>query len=96
MAVLRYRLLGAIHYGESAQRNQSVILSDRRESKDLRTDRLHSTIKVRRSFDALRLLRMTDGKILRIRPTLFIPSGYPEERSMPIHLQYSEFVIRNL
>ncbi|MBQ7099197.1 MAG: hypothetical protein IJO05_05725, partial [Oscillospiraceae bacterium] len=58
-----------------------VILSDRRESKDLRTDHLHSTTKVRRSFDALRLLRMTDGKILRIRPTYFIPSGFPAERS---------------
>ena len=32
-----------------------------RESKDLRTDRLHSKTKVRRSFDSLRSLRMTKG-----------------------------------
>jgi len=38
-----------------------VILSDRRESKDLRTYQVLSRRSVRRSFDALRLLRMTSG-----------------------------------
>jgi len=54
------RIQFGIHFGESARSPKFVILSDRRESKDLRTDHLHSTSILRRSFDALRLLRMTD------------------------------------
>ena len=48
--------------GESVLSPGFVILSDRRESKDLPRDDLHSTTNVRRSFGALRLLRMTCGK----------------------------------
>ena len=60
MTVPQQALKRQTQLGESIGTHKSVILSDRRESKDLRTDRLHSTSKVRRSFDALRLLRMTD------------------------------------
>ena len=47
----------------------SVILSGGQspESKDLRTNDVLSRWPVRRSFDALRLLRMTNGSFLRIR-----------------------------
>ena len=51
------------------------------ESKDLRTNHLLSMTKLRRSFDALRLLRMTMLGFLRIRPTSFLPSDFPAERS---------------
>ena len=62
MTVPQNKLSKQTRLGESVPSPGFVILSDRRESKDLSTDDLHSTTKVRRSFDALRLLRMTCGK----------------------------------
>ena len=51
----------ALFYFLASRRGQTapVILSDRRESKDLRTDLAAEVSSVRRSFGALRLLRMT-------------------------------------
>ena len=62
--------------GESVPSKNFVILSDRRESKDLRTDHPHSTLEVRRSFDALRLLRMTDFYIDTNLPNLVLVKGF--------------------
>ena len=55
----RWRMSGVFYFGASRRRQTAVILSDRRESKDLRTDLAAKVSSVRRSFDALRLLRMT-------------------------------------
>ena len=58
MAVPQGNLTGGIGWA-NPQKFQSVILSDPRESKDLRTKPTAPVTKMRRSFDALRLLRMT-------------------------------------
>ena len=81
------RLSGVFYFGAS-RRGQiaPVILSDRRESKDLRTDLAAEVSSVRRSFGALRLLRMTrhgqnktGGHLRRDAPTL---SSYHAHRDV--------------
>ena len=80
MTVPQYSLPKQTMSGKSVQRPKFVILSKRSAPKDLRTDQLHSMSYVRRSFDSLRSLRMTNGEILRIRPTGFpISDGSAEQ-----------------
>ena len=52
-----------------------VILSDRRESKDLRTDLTMAVPVMRRSFGALRLLRMTKQEIYTQKSPRFFGNG---------------------
>ena len=56
---------------------EAVILSDRRESKDLRTNLTIAVTEVRRSFDALRLLRMTRtyGYAEYVRPSCHVDNS---------------------
>ena len=52
MAVPQYHLMGGKMLGECVQQNSLVILSDRRESKNLRTYVPLCVWSVRRSFDS--------------------------------------------
>ena len=81
MAVPQYHLTGGKTLGEFVKHSQFVILSDRRESKDLPAEQTRSMPKVRRSFDTLRLLRMTYLTMVRIRRDSSITGNCTAERS---------------